>query len=190
MFSNFVKKKSPKKWDELHPGNRDVFKEMCKALLKEQNNLCGYTEIYLGDSKEGHIDHYIKRDIDNSKAYDWENLIYATKDTAFGACYKDQAIRREDYINIFNPVKDCPDDYFEYTYLGEIQPKSDIDAPYRAKAEKTIEMFNLNHKTLCRKRQNVASAVDNLKNGKLTKEKIIEYLREEGFDSIKTQLLK
>lgn len=190
QFSNFVKKKLPKQWHELYLQDKDIYKEACEALLEEQSNMCGYTEIYFRDKEKGHIDHYIKRSIDNRKTFDWNNLIYATKDAAYGANYKDKVIKKEDYCNIFNPVTDYPEDYFEYSYLGEILPKHGIDASHYAKAEKTIEMFNLNHKSLCSKRRNAAISIDELKKNKLAKDEIIEYLREEGFDSIKTQLLK
>lgn len=189
-FSTFVKKKLPKQWHELYLQDKDIYKEACEALLEEQSNMCGYTEIYFRDKEKGHIDHYIKRSIDNRKTFDWKNLIYATKDDAYGANCKDKIIKIEDYKDIFNPVTDYPEDYFEYTFFGEIHPKSDIDASYSAKAVKTIEMFNLNHKTLCGLRKDFARACENLKNGGFTKEEIREHLRNEGFESLKMQLLK
>lgn len=192
QFSNFVKRKSPKQWVELNDQDQDkeIYKEACKVLLEEQSNMCGYTEIYFRENVKGHIDHYIKRSIDNRKTFDWNNLIFATKDSLFGANYKDKVIKEEDYNNIFNPITDYPEDYFEYSYTGEVNPKSDIDAPNLAKAKKTIEVFNLNDKTLCRRRENVAKSIDELKRGGLSDDDIMEYLSNEGFDSLKMQLFK
>ncbi len=188
-FSESVKRKLPKQWEELHQQDKDIYREACEALLEEQNNMCGYTEIYFRDNVKRHIDHYIKRDIDNRKTFDWNNLIYATRDSEFGACHKDKVIKKVDYMDIFNPITDYPEEYFEYSYLGEIHPKSDIDASNHAKAEKTIQMFNLNHKSLCLKRQNITIAIESLRKGKMAKEEIIEHLRDGGFDSLKKQIL-
>lgn len=188
-FSNFVKRKLPKQWEELHQQDKEIYTEVCEALLEEQNEMCGYTELHFRDNMMGHIDHYIKRDIDNRKTFDWNNLIYAAKDSEFGANHKDKVIKEADYDDMFDPITDYPENYFEYSYLGEIHPKSDIEHPFLAKAKKTIEVFNLNHKTLCLKRKNIAVTIENLKKGEMSKEEIIEHLKEEGFDSLIKQLV-
>lgn len=188
-FFNFVKKKTPKLWGELHQQDKDIYREACEALLQEQHNMCGYTEVYFRDNIKGNIDHYVKRGIDNRKTFEWNNLIYATIDSTFGASYKDKVIKKEDYKHVFNPITDYPENYFEYSTLGEVYPKSCIDNSHRAKAEKTIEIFNLNDNKLCNQRKSIAIAIYKLKKGNLTNENIIDYLGDVGFDSLKMQLL-
>lgn len=188
-FSDFVRKNSPKQWKELAVHNHEIYVEACEALLAEQQNLCGYTEIFFRRNLKGHIDHFVKRDIDNRKTFDWNNLVYASLDDAFGARYKDRKIKSEDYNDIFNPVFDNPQEYFEYSLLGDIMPKTGIDSINRKRAEKTIELFNLNDSTLCNRRKDTIIAINSFMSGGMAIKDILDCLGETGFDSLKNQIL-
>lgn len=121
-FIDFVKRENPTTWDEFDNVVRRETKEF--MLLEEQFLLCGYTELYIDDNY-CHMDHYIKRSLDNSQCYVWNNLIVAVNDDDFGAKFKDGAngIKNlSDYNYIFNPVNDRIQDFFRYTTDGKIHP--------------------------------------------------------------------
>ena len=178
-------------WDDFHKNHKQIYeKTRCQILMDEQNQLCGYTEIFINELKSCHIDHYKKRDISPELTFDWNNLIVATKDSAFGAGHKDQkyGIQKSDYDNIFNPVVDEIENYFYYTEWGEVIPKTTIPDDKNEKAQKTINVFNLNHNSLKARRKGLFKMVGSY-NG-LAKEGILLALEHSGFVSLKNQILE
>ncbi len=188
-FVDFVKRENPIVWDDIHNAAPIVYTSAREALKAEQNNMCGYTEIYFAEGIKGHIDHFVKREHDPHKTFDWQNFIYATRDDSFGARYKDTKIAKDEYGDILNPVVDHPENYFEYNYLGEILPKEKLSNIDHQKAKRTIELFNLNHPTLCHRRSKMVLSIDSLRNGGLDEGQINEYLTKEGFISLREQFL-
>ena len=188
-YVDFLKDKRPAVWKDFSYAAPAVYASACEALKAEQSSMCGYTEIYFAGGVKGHIDHFVKRDHNPRKTFDWQNFIYATRDDAFGARYKDSKIGKEEYDAILNPVVDHPEDYFEYDYVGRIYPKEGLTSADSQKAERTIELFNLNHPTLCRRREAVVIAVANYKNSGIDDALINEWLVGEGFESLRGELL-
>ena len=122
--------------------------------------------------------------------FDWNNLIVATKDSNFGANYKDNksGIQKNNYGNIFNPVIDNVENYFDYTTWGEVTPKTAISEVENQKAIKTIEVFNLNHNSLKDRRKNLISMIGSY--GEIAKIDILAALDKSGFKSVINQTLK
>lgn len=132
QFTEFVKKNKPSKWDDLPPDLRLEMK--MNMLVLEQDCLCGYSEIPLNEeSSSSHIDHFVKREHDNKKTFDWDNMIVSTVDEDFGGKYKDNTykIQKNDYSQIFNPVIDDMAQYIEYGGDGSIIPKQNLDKKIR-----------------------------------------------------------
>lgn len=113
-------------------------------------------------------------------------MIAAVKDDDFGADYKDKHVKRNDYdkseccyTDILNPVRDEFADRFRFSADGTIEPSDSQDI----KAEKTIELFNLNEKSLKERRkvrmENVRTYIEN----DYTKEATLAALTEDGFVS-------
>lgn len=152
-FSKFVKQKNPSVWEDLPSDiRRDARSQI---LVLEQDCLCGYTELPLDDGPESsHIDHFVKRDHDHTKIFDWNNLVVSTIDEDFGGKYKDNKyqIQRNGYQNIFNPVVEDMSQYLQYFGDGEMAAKNGINDNTSRKVEETIKAFNLNHSSLKRKR--------------------------------------
>lgn len=175
-------------WGCFHEKYEKIFQyARLQILLYEQNNLCGYTEIYIMDDEKSHIDHYIKRSHDNKLTFEWNNLVVAIADDNFGANYKDnkyhgknKGIKKEEYIDIYNPVVD--DISFQYTEWGEIIEEA-------GKIKKTIEVFNLNCESLKRRRADIISTIEALKKDNNAIEDIKTVLENAGFLSVVEQEL-
>lgn len=175
-----------KKWEEIHnEANRHVYNDCLQQCIEDQAHLCGYTEMPLSKDNR-HIDHYIKRDFAPDLTFCWNNMIAAVKGSRFGADYKDKHVKRNDYdkseccyTDILNPVKDEFAGRFRFSADGTIEPSDNKDI----KAEKTIELFNLNEKSLKERRkvqmENVRTYIEN----DYTKEATLAALTEDGFVS-------
>lgn len=175
-----------KKWEEIHnEANRHMYNDCLQQCIEDQACLCGYTEVPLSKDNR-HIDHYIKRDFAPDLTFCWNNMIAAVKDDDFGADYKDKHVKRNDYnkseccyTDILNPVKDEFAGRFRFSADGTIEPSDSQDI----KAEKTIELFNLNEKSLKERRkvqmENVRTYIEN----DYTKEATLAALTEDGFVS-------
>ncbi|MCW2465063.1 retron system putative HNH endonuclease [Elizabethkingia anophelis] len=190
-FTDFVKNKKPSVWNDCDGDVKKVAKEY--ILLEEQDILCGYTEIYI-DNEDCHIDHYVKRSLDNKKCYDWNNLIVAVNDEDFGAKHKDNGPSNikslAEYNNILNPIIDNGDDYFEYSLDGKIDPISSLQGNALTKSDRTIEVFNLNHNSLKSRRSDLSKLIIDMRSGGLDDDAIKLALEKSGFYSYTNYVLK
>lgn len=188
-FTHYVEANQPTDWGQL-PGNVS-YDTRCYILINEQDGICGYTELCLSDN-DSHIDHYVKRSIDSSKIFIWDNLIVASVDEDFGAKYKDNGyrIKANEYFEIFNPVVDHVEYYCYFLTNGEIYPRKNISPSTYVKMQRTIEVFNLNHPSLKSRRANVIQNVHNYFEGGIELKKIFIYLKDMGFHSVILQELK
>ena len=117
----------PSKWEELNGELR--YNMRLHILLYEQDCLCGYSEIPLdAETTSSHIDHFVKRDYDHSKIFDWDNLVVSAIDEDYGGKYEDNTykIKQNEYAQIFNPTKDDMGQYIEYLRDGRIAPRDGI----------------------------------------------------------------
>jgi len=167
----------------FHNKYKEIYEETRWQILnEEQNQLCGYTEIYINKLEDCHIDHYIKREFVSRLTFDWDNLIVATKDSDFGANYKDNTynIQQTEYSQIYNPVLD--NIKFQYDEFGAIIEEE-------GKIKKTVEVFNLNCKSLKKRRADIISIIRSLKNDGNANEDIKVSLKDVGFLSVVEQEL-
>ena len=170
----------------FHSKYPDIYQDArWQILVDEQNQLCGYTELYIGNLEESHIDHYKKREHFSDLTFDWNNLIVATKDDSFGANYKDKTykINKNEYPLIFNPVVDNVENYFYYNEFGMIRED-------KGKVKKTVEVFNLNDEYLKARRKNIIDMIDSFKKGGLSTLDIRNIIEEYGFKSVVEQYCK
>lgn len=174
------------KWGEFSDkANHHVYNDCLQQCIEDQACLCGYTEVPLTGEKR-HIDHYIKRDFAPDLTFCWNNMIAAVKDSHFGADYKDKHVKRNDYnkseccyTNILNPVRDEFTGRFRFSADGTIEPSDSQDI----KAQKTIELFNLNEKSLKERRKRQMENVRTFIEDGLAKEEIPALLKGSGFVS-------
>lgn len=183
---NEFTKKQHTMWKEIHEGgNKHVYEDCLTQCELDQDELCGYTEIPLSSGKK-HIDHYVKRDIDPNLTFSWTNMIAAVKDYRFGADWKDNHIKPDDYDsskkrykNILNPLVDDFSGRFKYYTDGFMEPSDCNDTI----AENTITMFNLNDNTLKNRRMNSMTAARSMFEGGMDKDDILHCLASDGFIS-------
>ena len=185
-FDDFVKyldKHKPSKWEELNGELR--YNMRLHILLYEQDCLCGYSEIPLdAENTSSHIDHFVKRDYDHSKIFDWDNLEVSAIDEDYGGKYKDNTykIKQNEYAQIFNPTKDDMGQYIEYLRDGRIAPRDGIQDAINDKILKTIEVFNLNCISLKNRRKQLLIELDSCSG--LPKEELKHTFEKNGFISL------
>lgn len=189
-FLDCVERTNPQNWEFL---DKSVKTNTRKFILeKEQGNQCAYTELPLYYEKfDSHIDHLKRKDAAffPKLTFDWTNLFVSCNFSDFGAKYKDQNYlkgteAKEKNDLIINPHFENPADFFELTNWGELQVKTGLEEPKKIRANTTIEAFNLNHKSLKKRRMEIIQTIREYKNGGLDSEKIIACLAGSGFKSV------
>lgn len=182
-FSRFLLRYTPSRWEELNGELR--YNIRLYILLYEQDCLCGYSEIPLDEENtSSHIDHFVKRDYDHSKIFDWDNLVVSAIDEDYGGKYKDNTykIKQNEYAQIFNPTKDDMGQYIEYLRDGRIAPRDGIQDAINDKILKTIEVFNLNCRSLKNRRKQLLIELDSCSG--LPKEELKHNFEKNGFISL------
>jgi len=100
--------------------------------------MCAYCESKI---KKYHIDHFKTRNQYPEFTFNYNNLFVSCECEKSCAKNKDKiGLNRSDFDNFYFPLSININE-FEYTLLGDILGKTD-------KAKKTIEIFNLNSKSL------------------------------------------
>lgn len=187
-FVKFKNKNPSANWSDFHEKAHDVYVDTREHILfNEQNCMCGYTEMPINEFTEARLDHYLKRALFPKETFTWNNLVAVLDNSDFGDHYKDTVyrIKKDEYGLIFNPVEDAVEDYFEYNQRGEIEPKQDLDAVLKVKVEKTVQIFNLEHETLRKRRENIIRQI--MAYSDLPKDDIRKILRPLGFLSVINQ---
>lgn len=170
FFSDFITRNNPTDWSDIAP-IRSRLREY--ILGKEQNGYCAYTTIKITDIAHCHIDHFYKRDLFPNRIFDYHNMLVSCNSENYGAKYKDKKVRsKEENKDLINPVSDNPAEYIEYTFTGEIVP---INQNQRAK--KTIEYFNLNSRSLVKRRKSVIYSFINMAKD-FSEEELVEAIGE------------
>ena len=186
-FEEFVLKSHPTEWKQMPTQIRADSR--FSILCNEQDCLCGYSEIVLEDTVS-HIDHYYKRDLFPKKIFDWNNLIVSTIDEDFGGKYKDNTykIKSEEYQEIFNPVCDDMSQFIGFSGNGEIVPLYGLSDGIVNKVKKTIDVFNLNCKSLRDRRRDIILQLEGCKD--IPQDMVRSMFANQGFVSVVNWFLK
>lgn len=191
QFTDFMRTK-PSDWraDFHNKGKFPGLSANCRShiLVFEQDCMSGYTEMPIKDENRCHIDHFVKRDINPRLTFRWDNYIVDSNDDNFGARFKDSHIVAGDYPNIFNPVTDHAELFFRYAEDGTIEPADSSTGYDRKKAERTIELFNLNHPALVSQRFMIIKVFNAYQD--LSNDEIRACFASSGFRSLIEYLLK
>jgi len=132
--------------------------KLASYILDEQNGLCIYCEKIVEDyPNDCHIDHFRKKDSNffPNETLNYHNLLISCNSENRCAKYKDKHISKEDYKKFIDPVIENPEEFLEYTLFGELEPKEDLNKSDAEKARFTIDILNLNDRSLVEERKNV-----------------------------------
>lgn len=125
----------------------DIKSSIKDSLLQEQKFLCAYTMIRIKD-ETSHIEHIEPQSAADEKDLDYSNMAACFPGSStgmidFGAKKKDDCSE-----SILSPHDATADAAFEYKNNGIIVGRTDL-------AKRTIEILNLNHPDLIRRRKSV-----------------------------------
>ena len=192
-LARYVRSENPQKFEEIHHTSHfpDLYDECIVQLEIEQENLSGYTEKPL--KNHIHVDHYRKQEWFNTQSmvFGWDNMIADEHNKDFGADYKDNHLGApNEYANMINPVIEDPHHFLTYMDEGIIKPVDGLSAADKAKAEFTINIFNLKHKLLTGLRGDAIRLVKMYKSQGLDDKDILDALSDYGFTSAVEYALK
>jgi len=173
FYSTFIRRNHPVEWDDVAEIRDNIRTYMLSGLVpdetieqntvSEQNFQCAYTEIDIEENgNSSHIDHFRKQSMFPNLRFEWSNLFTSTNNEYFGAKHKDNTyrIQQEEYQNLINPAIDNPNNFFKYSFTGEILIKAiDENSSEYKKAKLTRDVFNLNERSLVEQRQTVVKTV-------------------------------
>jgi uncharacterized protein (TIGR02646 family) len=128
-------------------------------LLEEQMLLCAYCEKEIDESPQSsNIDHFKTRNLFPELTLEYSNLLVSCKTEGRCSDFKDTHVKsKEEYENIVNPAFENPNDFFSYLPTGEIIAKNE-------KGQYTIDIFNLQDKSLIQCRRQIVKSLKYLDN--------------------------
>ena len=128
-------------------------------LLKEQMNLCAYCEKEIDENpKNSNIDHFKTRNLFPQLTLEYSNLLVSCNTKSRCSSFKDSHIKNEEeYQNIINLAFEDPNDFLDYLTTGEVIAKN-------KKGQFTIDIFNLQDKSLIECRLKIVKALKYLDN--------------------------
>lgn len=147
-------------------------------LLNEQSLLCAYCEKEIDAERENsNIDHYKTRSLFPQFTLDYNNLLVSCNSKISCSHKKDKyGLQKSDYQKIINPVLENPDEYFEYGFAGDILIKENLSQSDKEKAEFTIKVFALNHKSLTDERKSISHSLQCYKNQSFSLSDIFSFI--------------
>lgn len=168
FFTDYLRRNNPSDWGvlsiEIGFNIRDYILSNSNGD-SEQSYKCAYTEVDISpNSNSSHIDHFKKQSLFPYLRFDWHNLFVSTNNESYGAKHKDRYIKHEDYAYLLNPANEDPKQFLYYSIIGSVSPLSnDESSEDYKKAETTIQLFNLNHKSLKNQRLVVVKQIKSYK---------------------------
>ncbi|NDV63736.1 hypothetical protein [Bacteroides sp. 224] len=122
--------------------------------------------------------------------FDWNNFVVDSRDTYYGACHKDKVVNNPMIYNeIFDPVADDVENFFYYNGDGSIIPLYTLSDQDKQKVIKTVEVFNLNHRTLKNRRAELLKELEEW-GGSLSDDEVKAAFSKYGFKSVLEQKLR
>jgi len=181
-FQAFAAQQKRGDWNAVYQ-QQGLLAEVHDALWQEQEGLSGYTEKPL--SGRVHADHFRKRSLFGSKAdvFDWNNLIADDQTEHYGAKAKDKFVRTKEQNGLLiNPVAEDPHEYLTYTSNGRMRARDGLTDQQQAKADYTIEAFNLNDHVLVECRNMIIQQIKQM--AQLSDQDLVATMAGVGFPSV------
>jgi len=136
-------------------------KDIRKACFKQQQGLCAYTELSLGENELGcHLEHIAPRSSHPELTFVPHNIILSIlgdvqsgalqQHEKFGGHHKSEEYSDDWFISPFNVH--CGE-FFKYQVTGEVEASKALETNEQEKANKTIQALNLNAEYLVERRK-------------------------------------
>ena len=139
---------------------RDVYLNLRRELIEQQEKMCCYCEVALKKEVNAHIEHLKDQHNHSNDRYDFNNL--------FASCqYNDSCGHKKDtgYFNeIVSPLDNNCQGKFTYTGDGKVIPQNEKDDF----TNKTIDILGLNCKRLKDRRKNLIKTLQSADSTYLT----------------------
>ncbi len=155
-FGKWKKQNSNVNWDKFsspESTHRDIYLELRKELIKQQEKICCYCEIALRKEIDTHIEHLQDQHNHPNVKYDFNNLLASCQN--YDSCGHKKG--RGYFKNMVSPLQANCQDRFTYTGTGKMIPNDENDSF----AQKTIELLGLNCKRLKDRRISIIKALEN-----------------------------
>lgn len=144
-------------------------KDIRKACYKQQRGLCAYTELSLDESDLGcHLEHIAPRSSHPELTFVPHNIILSIIDDVqsgvmsqhekFGGHHKSEEYSTDWFISPFNVH--CTG-FFKYDITGQVAASEALGIEEQEKANKTINILNLNAEYLVKRRRASLQIIDN-----------------------------
>ena len=149
--------KNEQNWHCAFCGEKFAIEEVVEETDLSKNSYANKREQH-----NNHIDHFVKRELDVSLIFTYENLFVSCNSNNHCARHKDEKLKhlknKKEALKInkelIKPTENISD-YIDYTLNGTASSKNCISLEYKNRAELTIEYFNLNCEELKQKKLSV-----------------------------------
>lgn len=177
-------------WDAFVHGDHARYLRLRKQIIEDQKDECAYTGLWIGDgcSHKVHLDHFKKKSIYPEYEFSGMNLFGAVKNDSYGSDFKDARIHGTKpeadsmYESFWSPTEENLADKFWYQQDGSTIPSPSLPDALKEKANKTIEMFNLNAPELKNRRLAIMKSIRAM--GQLEDDEIRKCLDTMGFSCV------
>jgi len=160
FFTAFKKKNKPANWKDYEKYHEIKGKLKLHMLGEEQNNYCPYCERNIPSKEDGHIEHVRPRAKYPQEFQNYENLIVSCDANETCGKYKSNHF----FDDFINPVEKDPKKFLTFDiYSGEIIPLQGKGESNYQNAARTIEILNLNGKSLLNQRVFFIEMLANMK---------------------------
>lgn len=126
-------------WNKVSGADKEAIRERLKQM---QGQRCAYCEgplEKLGD----HIEHFWPKGRFPTRTFDWNNLYWSCTQNDSCGVHKDGDAENYHPGDLLDPCSHDPDRFFKYRPYGTIDVRDDIPEADRARAQKTLRIFNL-----------------------------------------------
>jgi len=148
-FSDWKKQKSHLNWKDF--SRTEIYTELRKELISQQDNLCCYCEVALTEEIDAHIEHLKDQDHYPNERYKFNNLL--------ASCQKKDSCghnKKNGYFKeMITPLDKHCQSHFTYTGRGKIIPKDENDKI----AQDTIDLLGLDCQRLRDRRLSIILAL-------------------------------
>lgn len=141
-------------WMNLSRDRPDDYLDLVAALADLQGERCAYCESPLrAERRNPHVDHFQQRRRAPQLTFVWSNLFWSCTNHYCCAKHKDDPATQYSDALLLKPDVEDPRKFLVFLEDGWIDPRPNLKAEDRRRAELTIKVFNLNAEGLRARRR-------------------------------------